>query len=63
MSDYLVDLGANKRARNVIKKLGLPLPLPQKLRRGDGRAAPGECWTLIRSLSRLCFSVGLTISS
>lgn len=36
MSDYLVDLGANRRARSVIKRLGLPLPLPQKLRRGEG---------------------------
>lgn len=36
MSDYLVDLGANRRARTVIKKLGLPVPLPEKLRRGDG---------------------------
>ena len=36
MSDFLVDLGANKTARNMIKALGLPLPLPQKLRRAKG---------------------------
>ena len=36
MSDFLVDLGANKTARNMIKTLGLPLPLPQKLRRAKG---------------------------
>ena len=36
MSDFLVELGANKTARNMIKTLGLPLPLPQKLRRATG---------------------------
>ena len=36
MSDFLVDLGANPAARNIIGKLGLPIPLPQKLRRGKG---------------------------
>jgi 3-oxoacyl-[acyl-carrier protein] reductase len=36
MSDFLVDLGANPAARNIIGKLGLPIPLPQKLRRGRG---------------------------
>jgi len=36
MSDFLVDLGANKTARNMIKTLGLPLPLPQKLFRAKG---------------------------
>ncbi len=36
MSDYLVDIGANKTARQAIKKLGLPVPLPQKLRRIRG---------------------------
>ena len=36
MSDFLVDLGANKTARSVIRTLGLPLPLPQKLRRAKG---------------------------
>jgi 3-oxoacyl-[acyl-carrier protein] reductase len=35
MSDFLVNLGANKAARDVIKKLGLPVPLPQKLRRAS----------------------------
>ncbi len=33
MSDYLVNLGANPRARKLIRTVGLPLPLPQKLRR------------------------------
>ncbi len=33
MSDFLVELGANRTARDLIKKLGLPIPLPQKLRR------------------------------
>ncbi len=36
MSDFLVELGANRTARDLIKKLGLPIPLPQKLRRGEG---------------------------
>jgi len=36
MSDYLVDLGANPTARKVVKILGVPLPLPQTLRRADG---------------------------
>lgn len=36
MADFLVDLGANPAARNLIGKLGLPIPLPQKLRRGRG---------------------------
>ena len=36
MSDFLVDLGANKTARNMIKTLGIPLPLPQKLHRAKG---------------------------
>lgn len=35
MSDFLVDLGANPNARKAIKKLGLPIPLPQKLERSD----------------------------
>lgn len=36
MSDYLVDLGANPNARKVIKSLGLPIPMPQKLERSRG---------------------------
>ncbi len=35
MGDYLVELGTNPRARKAIKKLGLPLPMPQKLRRSS----------------------------
>ncbi len=33
MGDYLLELSANPRARKVIKKLGLPITLPQKLNR------------------------------
>lgn len=42
MSDMLVELGANPTARKLIAALGLPLPLPQRLRRGRGpwRAQP-----------------------
>ncbi len=36
MSDFLVDFGTNRTARKLVKTLGLPLPLPQKLRRGKG---------------------------
>ncbi len=35
MSDFLVDLGANKSARKAIKTLGIPIPLPQKLARSN----------------------------
>ena len=33
MSDPLVQLGANPTARKLVKSLGLPIPMPQKLRR------------------------------
>ncbi len=36
MSDYLVNLGANPRARKAVKLTGLPIPMPQKLRRAEG---------------------------
>ncbi len=36
MSDILVDLGGRKTARQLIKTLGLPIPLPQRLRRQAG---------------------------
>jgi 3-oxoacyl-[acyl-carrier protein] reductase len=38
MSDFLVELGANPRARRLIQSLGLPLPIPQKLARSRGPA-------------------------
>ncbi|MFT4623332.1 MAG: 3-oxoacyl-[acyl-carrier protein] reductase [Myxococcota bacterium] len=42
MSDFLVDLGKRKSARNLVRTLGLPIPLPQELRRDSGpwRAQP-----------------------
>lgn len=42
MSDMLLELGKNPNARKVIKSLGLPLPLPEPLRREPGatRARP-----------------------
>ncbi len=36
MSDFFVNLGTNRTARTVIKKLGLPIPLPQQLKRATG---------------------------
>ncbi len=35
MSDMLLDLGQNPTARRLIKKLGLPIPVPEMLRRGE----------------------------
>ena len=53
MSDYLVGLGANPTARKAVKILGLPIPLPQTLRRADGP------W-VERPLQGLDVSVGLS---
>ena len=40
MSDFLLELGQNHRARALIKGLGLPIPMPQELARaGDAFAA------------------------
>lgn len=36
MSDFLLDLSSNKRARATIQRLGLPIPMPERLRRGKG---------------------------
>ncbi|MCA9604203.1 MAG: 3-oxoacyl-ACP reductase [Myxococcales bacterium] len=36
MSDFLLELGKNPNARNVIKTLGLPIPMPQALSRAKG---------------------------
>jgi 3-oxoacyl-[acyl-carrier protein] reductase len=36
MSDFLLELGTNPTARKVIKTLGLPVPMPQALRRAKG---------------------------
>ncbi len=36
MSDFLVELGKNPRARALVQSLGLPIPLPQALKRDRG---------------------------
>jgi 3-oxoacyl-[acyl-carrier protein] reductase len=36
VSDFFLQLGANRNARNLVKTLGLPIPLPQTLRRAKG---------------------------
>lgn len=36
MSDFLIQLGQNARARQIIKSLGLPIPMPQRLQRSRG---------------------------
>ncbi len=40
MSDVFLKLGQNPYARRMVKTLGLPLPMPQPLRRSHGPAAP-----------------------
>ena len=39
MNDYLVELGAQPLARRVVRRIGLPIPLPQRLKRSQ---APWE---------------------
>jgi 3-oxoacyl-[acyl-carrier protein] reductase len=36
MSDFLLNLGDNRRARKLIESLGLPIPMPVRLERGTG---------------------------
>ena len=36
MSDFLLELSKNAQARNLVKSLGLPIPMPQDLRRARG---------------------------
>jgi len=36
MSDLLLELAQSPLARDLVKRLGLPLPLPERLRRADG---------------------------
>ena len=36
MSDWLLDVSQNPYAKQLVKGLGLPLPLPEKLRRAKG---------------------------
>jgi 3-oxoacyl-[acyl-carrier protein] reductase len=36
MNDFLLELGKNPTARQVVKNLGLPLPMPQALARAQG---------------------------
>ena len=39
MSDYLLELARNPYAKQAIRSLGLPIPLPRTLKRGDGADA------------------------
>ena len=39
MTDVLLEIGKNPQARRLLKSLGLPLPLPESLRRVRGRIA------------------------
>ena len=38
MTDFLLELGKNPTARKLIKTVGLPVPMPQSLRRAKGPA-------------------------
>lgn len=40
MSDFLLDISRNPQARKLIKRVGLPIPLPESLRRDPGPWQP-----------------------
>lgn len=48
MSDIFLQLGENPQARRLIESLGLPIPMPQKLRRASGpwEERPLGDWTI-----------------
>lgn len=48
MSDFLLQLSENPQARRLIQTLGLPIPMPQKLRRATGpwEERPLADWTV-----------------
>lgn len=67
MSDFLLELGQNQRARALIKGLGLPIPMPQELARASARfeARPLEGERIAFGLGpngSLAESVGRTLS-
>jgi 3-oxoacyl-[acyl-carrier protein] reductase len=49
MSDFLLQLGDNPQAVKLIKSLGLPIPIPQKLRRARGpwEERPLDDWNVV----------------
>ncbi len=49
MSDFLLQLGDNPQAVKLIKSLGLPIPIPQKLRRARGpwEERPLDDWNIV----------------
>jgi 3-oxoacyl-[acyl-carrier protein] reductase len=68
MADFLLNLAANPRARQVVSTLGLPLPMPQRLERDPGpwKERPlhnrdivvGGAGTLIPALADLLTTAG-----
>lgn len=74
MTDRLIELGANPVARKVIKSLGLPIPIPQKLTRTssaweerplDGRSvtfAAANGSTLVATVAEALGAAGASVS-
>ena len=72
MSDFLLELSKNPTARQMIKGVGLPIPLPQQLRRGKGSyedrpleggsvvfgAQPGADEALVKTIARALAAAG-----
>ncbi len=65
MTDFLLELSRNPRARSVVRTLGLPIPMPTELKRGRGgmRARPLEDMGVLVRAARFELELADTLAS
>lgn len=56
MTDYLLRLSARPAVRRAVKRAGLPLPMPQALRRARHEAFAAQVLCVLRMLSSEAFA-------